>query len=575
MEKRNNNSGFFSRRPGMRNFSGQKQNYVVGDKRYARDCTVRIEKIPTNAIGERIVIEDVEEITGLNTVLAVVQNDASSYDVTLDCKENAFKLMRGVDIANKEFQCSMLFSDITVVSIMKLPSFIEDKEIVGKLRSKGVEVVSPVYRRAIPGTQVADGTRFMRCRFPPGLVALPWTIPFKIDSTVKYFRLVHNNQAKVCSECMSPEHMRRDCPYFECHGCGERGHSMKQCNALKCPHCQKLPLKCVCGPINDRGQSKSSKNSKDCKDCGKYFCMCKCNICGNAKCTCVCYVCEKEPCECKCSFCRSDPCVCPCQDCKKYPCECQCDNCLQPYNDCMCIESDDKEETVVMKRPEDELEEDEKSETFVKEVETIEEIDNGVASQIIVTVDIHNEQCGTQEESRKRKMDNTDESSDDRTDDDMAANELNQVESESKKLGTDREFSEGKKIKMNNDSTPFGDNISTKGSEYIENIEIQESAFVNENECTSVGDEIISTGGAKESKTFSVCSDDEVIFNAKNLEIENEGEKVELDGGKFINAKEARKIKKKERKIERRNKLKVSPNLDGKNVRCIVDSTKM
>jgi hypothetical protein len=48
---------------------------------------------------------------------------------------------------------------------MKLPSYIEDEDIISKLQAKGIKLVSPVYRRAIPGTQVADGTRFVKCVF--------------------------------------------------------------------------------------------------------------------------------------------------------------------------------------------------------------------------------------------------------------------------------------------------------------------------------------------------------------------------------------------------------------------------
>jgi hypothetical protein len=56
--------------------------------------------------------------------------------------------------------------------------------------------------KAIPGTQVADGTRFVKCVFPSGFVALPWTIGYKQGTTTKYYRVVHNNQTKVCSLCM-------------------------------------------------------------------------------------------------------------------------------------------------------------------------------------------------------------------------------------------------------------------------------------------------------------------------------------------------------------------------------------
>ncbi|VDI63785.1 Hypothetical predicted protein [Mytilus galloprovincialis] len=77
-----------------------------------------------------------------------------SYDITLDSKQTAFRLVQeGIDIANNEYQVSMLHSDITVVSIMQLPSFISDDDIRSKLVSKGVKIVSPIYRRAIPGTQ--------------------------------------------------------------------------------------------------------------------------------------------------------------------------------------------------------------------------------------------------------------------------------------------------------------------------------------------------------------------------------------------------------------------------------------
>ncbi|CAC5423467.1 unnamed protein product [Mytilus coruscus] len=209
------NSGNSRRNPRDNRNRFSKQNYVTDNKYYQRECTVRVEKIPTQVIGERVVIEDIETLTGMNTVLAVVRCDLSSYDVTFDCKENAFKMLRGVEIANRDFECSMMFSDITVVSVIKLPSYICDDEITSKIESKGVKVVSPVYRRTVPGTQVADGTRFMRCKFPPGVVSLPWSMPFKFGTDTKYYRVVHNNQTKVCSECSSPEHMRKkDCPHF-------------------------------------------------------------------------------------------------------------------------------------------------------------------------------------------------------------------------------------------------------------------------------------------------------------------------------------------------------------------------
>lgn len=169
--KGNSSSNRFSERRND-NSNRKKENYVIENKHYSKDCTIRVERLNTRIIGERIIIEEIEKVTGLNTVLAVVENDSSSYDVTMDSKALALRLSEGIEIAGRIYPVSLQFSDIVVVSFMKLPVFIDDDEIVSKLESKGVTVVSPVYRRTVPGTQVADGTRFMRCKFPPGITSL-------------------------------------------------------------------------------------------------------------------------------------------------------------------------------------------------------------------------------------------------------------------------------------------------------------------------------------------------------------------------------------------------------------------
>jgi hypothetical protein len=70
-------------------------------------------------------------------VLAVVR-DSNSYNVTLDSKENTMKLLNGVEIDGKDYDCSLVFSNNTVVSFMYIPAFIEDDEIVDKLNEKGI-----------------------------------------------------------------------------------------------------------------------------------------------------------------------------------------------------------------------------------------------------------------------------------------------------------------------------------------------------------------------------------------------------------------------------------------------------
>jgi hypothetical protein len=78
--------------------TGEKENYVTGYKQYSKECTIRINYISTESIRAISVVKAVEEITGLNSVLAVVR-DSNSYNVTLDSKENTMKLLNGVEIA--------------------------------------------------------------------------------------------------------------------------------------------------------------------------------------------------------------------------------------------------------------------------------------------------------------------------------------------------------------------------------------------------------------------------------------------------------------------------------------------
>jgi hypothetical protein len=52
---------------------------------HQKECTIRINYISTESIRAISVVKAVEEITGLNSVLAVVR-DSNSYNVTLDSK---------------------------------------------------------------------------------------------------------------------------------------------------------------------------------------------------------------------------------------------------------------------------------------------------------------------------------------------------------------------------------------------------------------------------------------------------------------------------------------------------------
>lgn len=499
----------------------QKQNYVTDMKSYSRECTVKIEKINTFVIGERIVIGDIESITGLNSVLAVVKNDNESYDVTMDSKENAMKLIDGLDIAGREYQCNMLYSDVTVVSIMKLPSFVKDEEIIQKLKSKGVNIVSQIYRRAIPGTQVADGTRFMKCKFPVGMVSLPWTMPFTFESTTRYYRVVHNNQTKVCSECLSPEHTKKECPYIECHGCGEQGHAIRNCSSPKCPNCRQFPLKCVCTNKREKNQDRENENVPMCEDCG------------NHECTCMCIVCGKGPCECRCNDCGCDPCVCICETCK--------------LNSCMCPDTDESDTEVQIERNVDDT---------IQSVASVATLTvNGQANAIEKLVD----DMDVTHDGLKRKRQDID------TDVAQAANSVDNAEGE--RVEPDVGIggcNEEKKVRRDEEGTSPCENNTTGGGENHEIIDGDLCSSIDVS--TSDGDAEITTEGGQDKESSALSADKNVLINSQG--INDDDMSVESVNGTQYTKVKAKKC--------RRKKLQVVPNLDkARNIRSnSIDSKK-
>lgn len=260
---------------------GDKSSRRVDSKKvYKKECTVCVHDIPHSIYKALQVIEAAESVCGKNSVIAVVPSEDNTYEITTETQESALKLTNGICIDEKRFGVTFQFSDIVVVSFMNLPAYIEDKDILSKLAQKKCEIKSDVYRHVHPRTQIADGTRYVRVKFPPGLVSLPWSVRFDTGRGSKYFRVVHDNQRQLCNMCGSPFHKYRGCPKLICEGCNEQGHKIKECRAPKCDRCGKLPLKCFC-PIVDDGtcpycQSKSKPCKCVCESCGKSYNDCRC-----------------------------------------------------------------------------------------------------------------------------------------------------------------------------------------------------------------------------------------------------------------------------------------------------------
>lgn len=109
-----------------------------------------------------------------------------------------------------------LMSNKVTVSFLHLRCYINDEAILKKLRDWGVEPVSKIRRRIVPGTEgeVMDGTRYLRVKFNDKVRSLPYSTKLDVVEGVEYFRVLHNNQVPVC---IQPGHIFKDCPEFKCY----------------------------------------------------------------------------------------------------------------------------------------------------------------------------------------------------------------------------------------------------------------------------------------------------------------------------------------------------------------------
>ncbi|KAG7508969.1 hypothetical protein JOB18_030447 [Solea senegalensis] len=86
----------------------------------------------------------------------------NKYEVTMTNAMGKRRLLDGFKIGTTTVLANKLDPDELVVSFLGLPAYIMDKEILDKLHGRGVSVVSMIKRRMWPGTNIADGTRYLK-----------------------------------------------------------------------------------------------------------------------------------------------------------------------------------------------------------------------------------------------------------------------------------------------------------------------------------------------------------------------------------------------------------------------------
>jgi len=193
-----------------------------------KECAIIVE------VGDNRKVSAYTMITSLEKedydILAVIPQGTNSYEITLGSDREAKRLANegivGEDII---YDCRLLFNDSTVVSFFELPAYISDEDLKIKLRNKGIELLGPVIKNCYKGTDVYNGTRHVRCKFPPNYASLPYSMKFETVQGPKYYKVKHNNQCKICFHCDSPDHVLKDCPNVQCYRCNGHGHTSKTC----------------------------------------------------------------------------------------------------------------------------------------------------------------------------------------------------------------------------------------------------------------------------------------------------------------------------------------------------------
>ncbi|CAG2203769.1 unnamed protein product [Mytilus edulis] len=123
--------------------------------------------------------------------------------------------------------------------------YVTDEEIIDRFDRMGAEIVTDIKKRKRSSrSNVYDGTRVFKVKLLPTLASIPYSMKFTVSGKeTAYYRVIHNDQVKVCSGCYSAEDLYKDCPDFKC---GQQGHFSKNCSENKCKSCLRTKSDCDC-----------------------------------------------------------------------------------------------------------------------------------------------------------------------------------------------------------------------------------------------------------------------------------------------------------------------------------------
>ncbi|TKS65241.1 hypothetical protein D9C73_028576 [Collichthys lucidus] len=197
------------------------------ERLYGKDLTVEVEVEGSAEVSMMDILRGVAEQCGVVTGCRVRRE--KTYEITMDEEAGKRKLLDGLRIKGALVQAREINNLDMVVSFINLPVYVEDAVILARLQEWGVRPLSAIKRRKWPGTDIADGTRFLKVRFNEQVRSLPYSTKLETLRGAEYFRVIHDRQVQVCRLCVRPGHILRECPDFKCFRCQKRGHFAREC----------------------------------------------------------------------------------------------------------------------------------------------------------------------------------------------------------------------------------------------------------------------------------------------------------------------------------------------------------
>ncbi|KAL0147147.1 hypothetical protein M9458_057671 [Cirrhinus mrigala] len=233
-----NNAGTERERSGIneagpKNGQRERNNQFTSKRKYLKEATVIVNVEEINEVRAMDIIKAVTEKYGNGKILALRPRQGKEYELTMENKEVCDDLADGLLVKGVNCEVKKLQNRDYVVSFMHLPAYLDDEMILNKLEGWGVFPLSKIKRRLYPGTNIEDGTRFVKVRFPREIVSLPYSTKLETAEGPQFFQVMHSNQVKTCKLCMSPDHLVKDCPDFRCYKCEERGHFARDCDTVR------------------------------------------------------------------------------------------------------------------------------------------------------------------------------------------------------------------------------------------------------------------------------------------------------------------------------------------------------